>query len=230
MTLDVEAPLEGGCTCGAVRYSLTRPAAVRALLPLPMVPARDRRLVRAERDDRGRSRRPAQGRAGDRRTRLPRAARDRRSFAARRAGSRCGATMPVRATRCASCASARWTSPIGSRRISISSRRRSSPGSCCRRGSRRSREYYDRERHWPRVEPCERPAARRCLAMSDTPASISARRSTSPPRANGCEALPGPRRDLDRASRLPDVRSRRLLRGFEARACAATTSRRPDIR
>jgi hypothetical protein len=39
-------------------------AAVRALLPLPLVPARDRHGLRAERDDRGRSGRPAAGRAG----------------------------------------------------------------------------------------------------------------------------------------------------------------------
>ena len=34
-------PLDGGCDCRHVRYRMTTRAAVRALLPLPLVPARD---------------------------------------------------------------------------------------------------------------------------------------------------------------------------------------------
>ena len=56
-------------------------AAVRALLPLPLVPARNRRVVRAECADRGRPRRSAAGRAGDRATRRRTAAAARKSRA-----------------------------------------------------------------------------------------------------------------------------------------------------
>ena len=56
MTARDPKPFDGGCDCRAVRYRMTTRAAVRALLPLPLVPARDRRVVRAQRDDRSRPR------------------------------------------------------------------------------------------------------------------------------------------------------------------------------
>ena len=47
--------LEGGCACGGLRYRLQRDADVRALLPLPGLPAPDRHRLRAQRADRGRA-------------------------------------------------------------------------------------------------------------------------------------------------------------------------------
>ena len=124
-------------------------AALRALLPLPLVPARVRRLFRPERHDRGRPRDAASPASPSSLTRRPRAARARRSRAARAAASRSGATTRVRAGRSRSSASARSTTPMPCRRTSTSSRRRSSPGSCCPRARRPCPEYYDRKQHWP---------------------------------------------------------------------------------
>ena len=73
-------------------------AAVRALLPLPLVPARDGLGLRAERDDRGRPRRAPARATSTSSTRRRRAARARRSRAARSAASRCGATTRAAAT------------------------------------------------------------------------------------------------------------------------------------
>ena len=127
-------PIDGGCTCREVRYRMTSRAAVRALLPLPLVPARDRRVVRAQRDDRGRPRRAA-GKASPRSSYTPSNSGKGQKIVALPAlpRSRCGATTPAPATRFASSASARSTSPTACRPTSTSSRRRSSRGSCCRR-------------------------------------------------------------------------------------------------
>ena len=131
-------------------------ADVRALLPLPLVPARDRHGLRAQRHDRGRPGRAAGGRA--RAGETPSASgKGQKICAARSARSRCGATTPAPATRCASCASARSTIPTRCRPTSTSSPCRSSPGSDCPKAPAVG-EYYDIRKMWPR-ESLERRAA-----------------------------------------------------------------------
>ena len=148
-------PLDGGCDCRQVRYRMTTPPLFVHCCHCRWCQRESRRLVRAQRDDRGRPRHAAEREARDRATRRPRAAWGRRSPAVRVAASRCGATTQAPDRWSSSSASARSTSPIICRRTSISSRRRSSPGSCYRPGIPAMPEYYDREQHWP-AESLER--------------------------------------------------------------------------
>ena len=89
----------------------SEPPVVRALLPLPLVPARDGHGVRAERADRARARRAPRGRARARAHAVAQRHGPEASRVVRAAGSPSGATTagPV-ATRCDSSASARSTS------------------------------------------------------------------------------------------------------------------------
>ena len=177
--MNARFPIEGGCDCRARALPHGDGAAVRALLPLPLVPARDRRLVRAERDDRGGPRRRCSPASPSSSTRRRRAARARRSRAARAAASRSGATTPAPAGRFPSSASARSTSPTPCRRTSTSSRPRSSPGSCCRRAR----------------PPCR----------STTTASSTGRRRASPGARRYSRRSAGVRKWRDAASAPPRI-------------------------
>ena len=141
-----DPPLEGGCTCRAVRYRIAEPAALRALLPLPLVPARDRRGVRAQRVDRVRARRAAERRAGAGRHPSASGAAS-GSRAARAAASRSGATTPAPATRQLRPRRHARRSRSAAARLH-SSPRASSPGGLPP-GSPAVAEYYDRKQHWP---------------------------------------------------------------------------------
>jgi hypothetical protein len=102
------------------------------LLSLPLVPARDRRVVRAQCDDRSGPGERAQGRGRSRRHALEQR-QGAEDCAVQSAESRCGATTPERATPCALFASVPSMTQTGFRRTFTFSRRRSSHGSCFRR-------------------------------------------------------------------------------------------------
>ena len=129
-------------------------AALRPLLPLHVVPARERRIVRAQRDDRVRSGRAARRRSGTRRDAVGkrRRAADRtlpalpgRGLEPLRRRRRRGSLRPRRHPRRAR---------RGCRPTSTSSRRRSSRGSSSRRKFRRcpsttTQSDIGRPRAWP---------------------------------------------------------------------------------
>ena len=146
-----------------------QPAALRPLLPLHLVPARERRGVRAQRDDRVGARRAAERRAragrhavGERRRPADRAlpALPRRGLEPLRRRRR---RDPLRSRRHARRARR------GCRPTSTSSRRRSSPGWCCRPARRRCAEYYDRKQYWPAESLARRDAMRAKAARKDAP-------------------------------------------------------------
>ena len=148
---------KAAATAATSATGMDEPAALRALLPLPLVPARDRLRLRAERDDRGRPRHAPRRRARARRPRAQ-AARARGSPAARAAASRSGATTPAPATASASSASARSTTPTASRPTSTSSRASKQPWVILPAGVPAVPEYYDRS---STGRPKASPAARR---------------------------------------------------------------------
>ena len=124
-------------------------AAVRPLLPLPLVPARNRVGICYQRADRIEPRRGAVGTAGTRGHAVeqrPRA--DDRSLSAT-AGLRCGATTRLAGRHSASCESGRWTTPIylpPDIHIFTSSKQ---PWVILPPDVPAAAEYHDRNAHWP---------------------------------------------------------------------------------
>ena len=207
MTGTGDPSLDGGCTCGAVRYRMTtKPMFVHcchctwcqresgAAFALNAMIEADRVVL-------------LQGEPGSGHHSRPTAARGRRWCAARAAISPCGATTPGLATRCASCGSALSTSPAGYRPTSTSSPPPNSPGSCCPEGTPAVEAYYDRKAYWP-AESLWRAARRSSGRRSATgsrpraPLGRRARRArAADPRCRrfGCAARPARRRQRRRA-------------------------------
>ena len=150
-------PLEGGCTCRAVRYRMTTRADVRALLPLPLVPARDgasfalNAMIEADR---------VVLLQGDPEIviRRPTAARGRRSRAARYAGWRCGATTAAPAIQVRFVRVGTLDEPDRCRPTSTSSPRAKQPWVVLGPDVPAMQEYYDSKMYWPK-ESLERRAA-----------------------------------------------------------------------
>ena len=134
------------------------PPADRALLPLPLVPARDRGLIRAQRADRVVPRRPLEGRARDRQYAVQQREGAKDLRAVLRAGSRSIATMAEGPTPYASSASEPSTSRTASPQTSTSTRHRSSHGSVLPQGAKAVPDYYKSAEVWP-PESLERRAA-----------------------------------------------------------------------
>ena len=150
-------PHDGGCTCRHVRYRMTtRPLFVHCC-HCRWCQRETGAVVRAQRDDRGRPRRAAAGRRSIRRHAVEQRQRPEDRALPELPSRASGATTRAPATRCASCASARSTSPTACRRTSISSPHRNSPGSCFPPGTPAVPEYYKASERWPQ-ESLERRA------------------------------------------------------------------------
>ena len=188
----------------------SEPAAVRALLPLPLVPARDRRAFALN----------AMIEA-DRVVLLARRARGRRHAVQQRQGPEdralsglpdraCGATTPAPAMPFTSSASARSMSPTACRPTSTSSPSRSSPGWSCRPTSPRCR-IFDRRAHWP-AESLER---MRALTLSPLKNGQRGSASSVAQPQLSRSVIPGGSRALSHASEWAGIHVR--IRGLRIR-------------
>ena len=143
-------PLEGGCNCRAVRYRDAGAPLFVHCCHCRWCQRESGACLRAQRDDRGRSG-GAAPRATTETVLTPSASgKGQKIVRCPHAASRCGATTRARATRSASCASARSTTPdraaAGHPHLHGVE---AAVGACCRPGTPAVPEYYDRERHWP---------------------------------------------------------------------------------
>ena len=150
---------DGGCDCRAIRYRMHGTAALRALLPLPLVPARDRLRLRAERADRGRPGRASSPASPTSCRPRATAARASGSPAARSAASRSGATTPAPATRFRFVRVGTLDDPDRfppEIHIFTASKQ---PWVILPEGVPAVPEYYDRRRYWPAESLARREAA-----------------------------------------------------------------------